>query len=306
MIWLYIILGFLLFSLLGYLVSAVFVSLYIFKKFFKRGAQKPNERLEGPNYDCCRDVALADKVKAEALPFESLTIVSKDGFELFGRFYKGQGKGTVILMHGANTPAFLNFSSILLCLLENGYDVLMPDQRGSGRSGGEYLTYGYFESDDLLRWVREIKATHGGKIAVYGISLGAASVGFAAKDLKEEGISCAIMEGTFTSIENLFRGVNTIKPPPPVGTILFGKIRKTIHVEPKKTLEKSLAQSQTPTLFLHGDADKTVPYTQGEVAYGWCGAEKEWYLAPNLGHAVLSFFPENRERILKFIEKHIA
>src|ERR1700732_3469455 len=58
----------------------------------------------------------------------------------------------VILSHGlsdnrAGMVAYAQF------FLRHGYDVLIPDARAHGMSGGEIATYGIRESNDLHRWL---------------------------------------------------------------------------------------------------------------------------------------------------------
>ena len=59
--------------------------------------------------------------------------------------------------------------------VENHYAVLAPDSRGHGRSGGDVVTYGLREADDLHRWVDWLMATERPRnVFEMGESLGAA------------------------------------------------------------------------------------------------------------------------------------
>lgn len=305
MIWLYIILAILASLVLGFFISLFIVMNWMFDKFFKRDGRSPNTNLEGERYDSCREVALADRRKVEQLPHEMMEVTAIDGVTLKALFYKGEGKATVILMHGANSRPLLNFSSMILALLDNGYDVLAPYERACGESGGLYLTYGHLESDDLISWVRKIKEEKGGKIAVYGISLGAEAIAFASDRLEKEGVSAAILEGCFISIDSLFMDPRSRKVPKIMRVLFFRQVKHRLGIDGKKTVEEALRKSRTPSYFIHGKKDTTVLYQSCEMAYGWCGGKKKIFIAPDLGHAVLSFFPENRESIIGFIEENL-
>jgi hypothetical protein len=38
-----------------------------------------------------------------------------------------------------------------------GYDILKPDARGHGMSGGDYIGYGWHERKDYLDWIKDKK-----------------------------------------------------------------------------------------------------------------------------------------------------
>ena len=63
----------------------------------------------------------------------------------------GQGRGTVIVMHGHtdNRTATLGLAELLVA---DGYRVLAPDARRTARAGGQLATYGVLERGDLRMW----------------------------------------------------------------------------------------------------------------------------------------------------------
>ena len=67
-----------------------------------------------------------------------------------------------------------NYADILL---RHGYSVLMPDARGHGSSGGEFVTYGLLERDDIHQWVRWLVVNrHPSCVFGFGESMGAAEL----------------------------------------------------------------------------------------------------------------------------------
>jgi pimeloyl-ACP methyl ester carboxylesterase len=60
-------------------------------------------------------------------------------------------------------------------LLDAGYTVLTPDSRGHGASGGDVITYGVLEADDVHRWA-DLLTAGPGVTRLYGVgqSMGAA------------------------------------------------------------------------------------------------------------------------------------
>src|SRR6201987_3764749 len=61
-------------------------------------------------------------------------------------------RSAVILLHGLsdNRAGMTGYDELLL---SHGFNVLMPDARAHGSSGGDLATYGLLESGDIHRWL---------------------------------------------------------------------------------------------------------------------------------------------------------
>jgi len=53
--------------------------------------------------------------------------------------------------------------------LKHGYDVLMPDARAHGTSGGDVATYGLLEADDIRLWIDWLDS-HVQPACIYGFA----------------------------------------------------------------------------------------------------------------------------------------
>ncbi|MEI9806661.1 MAG: alpha/beta hydrolase [Bacteroidota bacterium] len=113
-------------------------------------------------------------------------------------------KGTVILFHGLmgnkgqvihEAAEFRNF----------GYNVMMVDVRGHGSSGGNVITIGYRESEEVKLAYDHIIQTGEKNIFLWGASMGAVEIlkGIADYDLKPSGI---IIEMPFLSLQSHLKG----------------------------------------------------------------------------------------------------
>src|SRR5437879_9424203 len=78
---------------------------------------------------------------------------ARDGVVLAGwQFTPRDSNGSVvILLHGVGDTR-LGMLSHATFLLRSGFTVLLPDIRGHGGSGGELITYGIKEADDVRCW----------------------------------------------------------------------------------------------------------------------------------------------------------
>ncbi|MBQ2094942.1 MAG: alpha/beta fold hydrolase, partial [Firmicutes bacterium] len=114
-----------------------------------------------------------------AKEYEKVSITSFDGLKLIGRYYEvAPGAPLCICVHGYRGTPARDFSGGAPMLMEMGYNVLMPEQRGTGESEGHTITFGIRESKDVRSWVDYAVRRFGSdtKICLVGISMGGTSV----------------------------------------------------------------------------------------------------------------------------------
>jgi alpha-beta hydrolase superfamily lysophospholipase len=82
----------------------------------------------------------------------------------------------VILLHGLGDYRLgtVGYADLFLA---HGYDVLMPDARAHGASGGQIATYGVLERNDIQRWFEWLQVREHPQ-CIYGLaeSMGAAQL----------------------------------------------------------------------------------------------------------------------------------
>lgn len=139
---------------------------------------------EAINYDIADDAAVAAanpdgrRCASQGQP-AGTALVSSDGIRLAGWFIpaaRGGGPGgvTIVLAHGlgANKSDMLRHAAVL----HDRFDLLLFDQRDSGRSSGDAYTIGALEQRDVQAVVDWLAATkHPGAIGLLGVSAGAAA-----------------------------------------------------------------------------------------------------------------------------------
>lgn len=83
------------------------------------------------------------------------------------------GRGTIVFLHGKGGNA-AEWTPDAVRAIGQGYSVLVPDLRGHPPSGGEFVTYGFLEKEDLRRAILAAGAhgMDGRRVAVHSCSAG--------------------------------------------------------------------------------------------------------------------------------------
>lgn len=152
-------------------------------------------------------------------------------------------------------------------LVETGFQVLLFDYRGYGRSSGQPTEAGLYR-DAATAWTHLVERpdTASAPCIIFGRSLG----GAVAVDLASHANACGlIVESTFTSIRTLVRLIYHLPLPElPVKYDSLSKIR----------------QLKMPLLAIHGVQDELIPYADGRKLFDAAPEPKTWYPIPRAGH----------------------
>jgi uncharacterized protein len=174
----------------------------------------------------------------------------------------------VILFHGLsdNRLGMLAYTQIFL---KHGYDVLMPDARAHGTSGGDLATYGLLEATDSRLWIDWLNS-HVHPACIYGFaeSMGAAGL---LQSLRSESRFCAVAaESPFSSFREVaydrvgqFFSVGpwlgrTMLRPIVEFAFVYAKFKYGLDFEAISP-EEVVAFTKTPVLLIHGQVDRNIP-----------------------------------------------
>ena len=228
---------------------------------------------------------------APNFPSEIWTITSADGFTLHATYYKPaqESHDWAILVHGyGRDQTFAN--DYAEEYLKRGWNVLTPDLRGCGTSEGIYLTMGAFESQDVKLWAEKIvESDPQAKIILHGVSMGAATVMMTAA-LDPKNLIAVVEDCGYTSAYEMFTAqLDKIfgLPEFPIMPIVdvVSKIKTGVAISDAAPI-KSVDKISVPILFIHGDADKLVPYEMMNRLFDAATSPvKEKFTVEGAGHA---------------------
>lgn len=185
--------------------------------------------------------------------FENVEFASGDGTELHGWFMPARvkrAKGTVVFSHG-NAGSIGHHLGFVMWLVEGGYNVMMYDYRGFGKSGGELDRRGMI--DDVkaaFAYVSKRGDIDPDRLVSFGHSLGGAKSITALAETPVKGLRAVVIDGTFASYQAMARLV--------AGQL--GVDLVTDEWSPVGFVEKL---PPVPLLVIHGSRDEVVPFAQG-------------------------------------------
>lgn len=239
--------------------------------------------------------------------------ISTDGLKLSAIYLPAtDSHKTAIVAHGymGNAETMANYAKMFHDL---GYNVLVPDARGHGKSEGDYIGFGWHERKDYVKWIDQVLETNGQseEIVLYGISMGAATVMMTSGESLPTNVKAIIEDCGYSSVnEELAYQLNELFSLPPFPLIqvtsLMTKIRAGYFFGEADAI-KQLEKNQLPMLFIHGDADTFVPYEMLDKVYQATNGPKEKYIVPGAEHAkAYSIDPENYQKtVSSFLEKFV-
>ncbi len=267
-------------------------------------ALTPATEILGINYDIIKLIqAILD------VPYVDAYIKSFDHKRLHARVYKNKkSKKVVIMCHGYRGTGIRDFSGAGKYIIDKGYNVILIDERGHGESKGHSITFGVREHKDVLSWVNYAYEEFGQDIELIlmGISMGAASVLFAAEHLPKP--AKIIADCPYSTPKEIINETiqTTLKLNPRImfpianlSLIIFGHTSLN-----QLDASKSVKNSKCKVMIIHGDKDTIVPHQFSERIYYENEDKVRYELFPNTDHGV-SFVTDTKryKRILdEFLE----
>jgi fermentation-respiration switch protein FrsA (DUF1100 family) len=247
--------------------------------------------------------------------FEEVEIESYDGLKLNGYYLEAKtpSKKTAILAHGYSSSAKAMGMHAKYYYEDLGYNILMPDARGHGKSEGNYIGLGWHDRKDYIRWIEYIINRVGAdsQIILHGVSMGGATVLMTSGEELPGNVKAIISDCAYTSVKEelayqLKRMYNLPSFPLLHSTSILTRIRAGYYFGESSAL-KQVSRSKTPILFIHGGADSFIPVEMAQELYEKCSSEKELFIVPEAGHGVAYNINKEgyRKRVVDFLNKYV-
>ena len=289
---------------LVYIIGPAAVGFYsTFSRFKCESFDKKD--IKGTVFEKYKDLYKEVIPKVQAMPHERVTVTSSDGTKLAGDFFDNGSDDTVIFVHGFSSNKYNNFAKPADDLKDR-VNFLMIDQRAHNDSEGKWVTFGIREQYDLCAWAEWAASRKPGKIIIYGVSMGAATAGFASDKLDPSRVAGIIMESgfksPFTMLYDSSVGKYTVVKILTPFMALFARI--FIGIDMRQRVADSLKNTKIPVLFIHGTKDVKVPIAHSCYNSEVCASENRKLFIEGGEHAVTYIYGGNKtvDAVRSFID----
>ncbi|MDP6543413.1 MAG: alpha/beta hydrolase [Phycisphaerae bacterium] len=203
-------------------------------------------------YHPTRHLLATPRDHEKPMDYEDVSLQTSDGVKLHGWFVPAASpKGTVLIFHG-NAGNVSHRIETIAIFHEMGYNAMIIDYRGYGRSEGSPGEQGtYRDAEAAWTHLTRTRKLEPDKIVIFGRSLGAAVASWLAVEKHSAGL---IIESAFTSVPD--RGAEMYK---------FLPVRFLARIN-YDTLGR-IGKLRCRLLVIHSPDDEIIPYHHGEQLF---------------------------------------
>lgn len=239
--------------------------------------------------------------------WENVRLRARDGIELRGWFAPLENaQRAVVLLHGHGSTRTQMLARAKF-FHDQGYAALLYDARGHGESGGELVSFGWFEQQDLLGALDWLRARNFTEFGCLGASQGGATIALAAAELRD--VRWVVLESVFPSLDNAvdrrFRHTFGL-PAWPASSLMvtFAQWRiglRAAQISPRE----AIANLHCPVLIMAGEIDRHTSPTDARAVFDRAREPKFWWLVPAAAHVDLYGFAKKdyEENLMQFLNR---
>lgn len=221
----------------------------------------------------------AQKWLEEKSNYSDKYIESYDKLQLHSYVVTQNSNKWAIVVHGYGGSGKL-MSDKSKYFYDMGYNVLIPDLRGHGKSEGDYIGMGWKDRLDIISWINFIiNENPNAEIVLHGTSMGAATVLMTSGENLPSNVKAIVADCAYTSAwdEFSYQLETYLKVPSSYilnVTNMVTKLKAGYSLKEASALE-CVKKATVPILYIHGDKDKFVPYSMMDKLYDATNSPKE-------------------------------
>ena len=233
------------------------------------------------------------------LTYEDVYVTTQDNLTLHGWLLKAEKpKGIVFFLHGNAENISTHIQSVAW-LPDAGYEVVLMDYRGYGKSEGHPdLPDVFMDVEAFYKWLKSYSQSHNLSVTILGQSLGAAISSYYFGSLPKQKV---IYQGII--LDSVFSGYRAIAKDVLNQQYLTWPLQFIVpHFLPKDYDPQQFVEqiAPTPILFIHSPEDSIIPFQHGKTVYDKARSPKYW-LTSQGSHIATFHFPVYQEAVLTFI-----
>ncbi len=204
-----------------------------------------------------------------------------DGIDLYARIFRNEKSALWALVFHGYASNHEESLDLAMNFYNNGYNVITSDMRGHSKSGGEYITLGYYDQKDVISWVDYVLSIDkDARIVLHGSSMAAASVLLAAgNENLPSNVFAIVSDSSFTGalevLRDLMNNMLHISEYPFIITSPFViKLHTGIDLTEVRPID-ALDNINLPIFFVHGLNDFVIPSYMVRILYDAYEGQKE-------------------------------
>lgn len=212
-----------------------------------------------------------------------LSMLTNDDVLLNGYYKDNDSHIYIIMVHGYRGDASTMVSPAKK-MSNRKYNILIPELRGHGKSGGDFYGLGWLDRIDIMKWIGYLVGKDNqAKIILYGISLGAATVMNVAGENPKHVV--AVIEDCGYS--SLWEVVDYQIDIPSFIKLICEYVvfvRTGYWIKDVNPIDQ-IKKTKIPVLFIHGKDDNFIPLEMMNELYENTNAPKEKLVIDKADHA---------------------
>lgn len=251
------------------------------------------------------------------VPKEKVSVKSDEGFSLKAYYIEAPNKSnkTAIIIHGirGSKTAYPNGAAAKI-FYDQGYNLLIPDNRSHGESEGKYIGFGWLDRKDYLHWIDLIIKQNGpeSKIVVWGISMGGATTMMLSGEKLPEQVKAFVEDCGYSNMEEELtlqaKRLYHLPKWPTVPTLSMMSKIFAGYTYSEADAVKQLSNNKRPMLFIHGTKDSLIPIYMMDKIYNATQGYKQKLAIEGAGHlqSIEKNYDLYKSTVKKFLEEQVS
>ncbi|MBA4397822.1 MAG: alpha/beta hydrolase, partial [Syntrophus sp. (in: bacteria)] len=198
-------------------------------------------------------------------------------------FKAAQPKGIVLYFHG-NAGSLKSWGDVAQDFTQRGYDIVIPDYRGFGKSTGRIENEKMLLKDAETAYDYVKKHFSENQIILYGRSIG---TGMAVHLARTSRPRMVILESPYLSLLDMAARHYPLFPRPLLRLLVRYPLRTDLWI----------ADVTCPVYLFHGERDNIIPFSESEQLSKLVRSEHQLIAVPEGGHNNLGDFRQYREAL---------
>ncbi len=216
------------------------------------------------------------------------TLLMEDGYHCHAYYIEKGSNKTALVVHGWRDQAIKFFYLAKMYERDLGYNVVIPEIYGHGKSDGDVARMGWLDRLDMLQWLKAFRCD---TMVMHGVSMGAATTMMTAGEKMPEGIKDIrfVEDCGYTSVWDEFSGQLSEQFSLPEFPLLYSssllcQLLYDWNFSEASAIEQ-IKKVKQPMLLIHGESDSFVPTEMVYRLYDAKPDPKELWVAKGSEHA---------------------